>query len=121
MSFSKRDLDRTVYSTALGRCCAGCGQAIAQCVCRKKNTISVGDGIVRVQRETKGRGGKTVTTIAGVPLDDAALRELAAKLKRSCGTGGAVKDGVIEIQGDHGERLMELLREAGYVVKKAGG
>lgn len=121
MSFSKRDFDRTVYSSSLGRCCAGCGKAVTHCVCKKKTAVSVGDGIVRVRREVKGRGGKTVTTIAGVPLADAALCEFAAKLKRSCGTGGAVKDGVIEIQGDHGERLMELLREAGYVVKKAGG
>ena len=80
-----------------------------------------GDGIVRVQRETKGRRGKTVTTVTGVPLPSDALRELAGELKRRCGTGGAVKDGVLEIQGDHVTVLMEALRERGYTVKRSGG
>lgn len=121
MPFPKREADRTVYSTAAGRCCAECGKPVANCSCKKKTAASVGDGVVRVRREVKGRAGKTVTTIAGVPLAEAELRELAAQLKRSCGTGGSVKEGVIEIQGDHGERLMQALRELGYVVKKSGG
>jgi translation initiation factor 1 len=76
---------------------------------------------VRVRREVKGRRGKAVTTISGVPLNAEALRELAAELKRRCGTGGSSKDGVIEIQGDHRDVLVEELRSRGYSVKLAGG
>jgi translation initiation factor 1 len=80
-----------------------------------------GDGIVRVRREVKGRRGKTVTTIAGVPLAEPALRDLLAELKRACGSGGALKDGVLEIQGDHRERVVDELEVRGYRVKQAGG
>jgi translation initiation factor 1 len=80
-----------------------------------------GDGIVRVRRETSGRGGKTVTTIQGVPLASDALDALAGELKRACGTGGTVRDYVIEIQGDHRAKLVALLEAKGYVVKLAGG
>jgi translation initiation factor 1 len=80
-----------------------------------------GDGIVRVRRETSGRGGKTVTTIQGVPLASDALDALAGELKRACGTGGTVRDYVIEIQGDHRDKLVALLEAKGYVVKLAGG
>ena len=80
-----------------------------------------GDGIVRVRRETKGRRGKLVTTIDGIPLDDAGLRELAGELKRRFGTGGSVQDGVIEIQGDHRDVLVAELESRGYTVKRAGG
>jgi len=79
------------------------------------------DGIVRVRRETKGRHGKTVTTISGLPLDGRALADLAADLKRLCGAGGSAKDGLIVIQGDHTEALMEELRKIGYTVERAGG
>ena len=80
-----------------------------------------GDGIVRVRRETQGRGGKTVTTISGVGLAEDALRELAGELKRRCGTGGSVKDYVIEIQGDHREVIVAELQKRGFTVKLAGG
>ena len=80
-----------------------------------------GDGIVRVRREVKGRRGKTVTAISGIPLPEDELRALAGDLKRRCGTGGSAKDGVIEIQGDHREALVGFLRERGYTVKLAGG
>ena len=76
---------------------------------------------MRVRREVKGRKGKTVTTISGVPLDEDGLRELASDLKRHCGTGGSVKDGVIIIQGDHGDTLIPLIQKRGYVVKRSGG
>jgi translation initiation factor 1 len=76
---------------------------------------------VRVRREVKGRRGKTVTTISGVPLPEDGLRELAGELKRQLGTGGAAKNGVIEIQGDHRDTLIEALRAKGYQVKAAGG
>jgi translation initiation factor 1 len=81
----------------------------------------VGDGAVRVRREKKGRRGKTVTTVQGLPLAPDALAELAALLKRRCGSGGSVKDGVIEIQGDHADVLLEELRARGYRPKRAGG
>lgn len=80
-----------------------------------------GDGIVRVRREVKGRRGKTVTTISGVALGHDELRELASELKRRVGTGGSAKDGVIEIQGDHCDALIEELRARGHTVKRAGG
>jgi translation initiation factor 1 len=78
-------------------------------------------GRVRVRREVGGRRGKTVTTVAGVTLDDAGLRELAGRLKKRCGVGGSVKDGVIELQGDHREVVTEVLGGEGYDVVAAGG
>ncbi|WP_210396642.1 translation initiation factor Sui1 [Motiliproteus sediminis] len=110
-----------VYSTEVGRTCPGCGQAIAACCCRDDATIPEGDGVVRVSLETKGRKGKGVTLITGVPLAAADLKTLAKTLKQRCGVGGAVKDGVIEIQGDHRDLLASLLSERGFKVKKAGG
>lgn len=80
-----------------------------------------GGGPVKVRRETAGRRGKAATTVSGVPLDDAGLRELAGRLKKRCGVGGAVKDGVIELQGDHRDVVVSVLRDAGYDVKLAGG
>ncbi|MDX1650100.1 MAG: hypothetical protein R3263_09630 [Myxococcota bacterium] len=80
-----------------------------------------GDGVARVRREVSGRRGKTVTTVSGVPLDAEGLRALAAELKRRCGSGGAVKDGVIEIQGDHRDAVVEALEARGLRVKRAGG
>ncbi len=80
-----------------------------------------GDGIVRVRRETQGRGGKTVTSIAGVGVSEGKLKDLAGELKRLCGTGGTVKDWVIEIQGDHRDKIVAALQERGYTVKLAGG
>jgi translation initiation factor 1 len=83
--------------------------------------VPPGDGTVRVSRETRGRKGKGVTLISGVPLGAEALAVLAKDLKQRCGTGGTVKDGVIEIQGDHRDRLIEELQNRGYRVKRAGG
>ncbi|MBK8975627.1 MAG: stress response translation initiation inhibitor YciH [Planctomycetes bacterium] len=80
-----------------------------------------GDGIVRIRRETSGRGGKTVTTVAGVPLVGEELKQLAKELKRRCGVGGALKDDVIEIQGDHRDAVEQELRRRGFTVKRAGG
>ena len=109
-----------VYSTDSGRMCPACRQPVAQCVCNAK-VLPAGDGIVRVSRETKGRGGKAVTVVKGVLLDLAALADLGKQLKAACGTGGTVKDGVIEVQGDHCERVMQLLKAQGHTVKSAGG
>ena len=110
-----------VWSSELGRVCPGCGKAVASCVCAKKKAQPAGDGIVRVRRETKGRGGKTVTVVTGVPGGDGELARLAGELKRRCGTGGTVKDGAIEIQGDHAELLIAELARRGYTVKRVGG
>ena len=110
-----------VWSSELGRICPGCGKGAASCSCSKKGARGAGDGIVRVRRESKGRGGKTVTVVAGVPGDDAALVLLAGELKRRCGTGGTVKEGAIEIQGDHCDLLVAELTRRGYTVKRAGG
>jgi len=79
------------------------------------------DGIVRVSRDRKGRRGKTVTVISGLPGSEAALAEVAATLKRACGSGGTVADGNVEIQGDHRERVAARLAELGHKVKLAGG
>ena len=110
-----------VYSTDSGRMCPQCRQPLAQCVCRKGTPVATGDGIVRVGREKRGRGGKTVTLVRGLALESAALVALARQLKAACGTGGTVADGVVEIQGDHVERLMVVLQGQGFTVKRAGG
>jgi translation initiation factor 1 len=117
---SKLSSGGLVYSTESGRMCPGCRQPIGQCVCGKP-AATAGDGIVRVSRETKGRGGKAVTLVKGLALDAAALTALGKQLKAQCGTGGTVKDGVIEIQGDHVERIVVSLKGMGHAVKRAGG
>ena len=111
-----------VYSTDSGRLCPDCGEAAAQCSCRavRKTTVG-GDGVVRISRQTKGRKGAGVSLITGLPLAEAELKALAKKLKQQCGTGGTVKGGVIEIQGDHRQQLVTLLAAAGYSAKLAGG
>jgi len=110
---------RPVYSSDKGRLCARCGWPVGECKCSRP--WPRGDGVVRIRRESKGRGGKTVTTVSGVPLDERALRELAKTLKRRCGSGGTLKDGVIEIQGDHRETVRAELDKRGFTVKLAGG
>ena len=80
-----------------------------------------GGGRIKVRREVAGRRGKAVTTVSGVPLDDAGLRALAGRLKKRCGVGGSVKDGVIELQGDHREVVVDVLRSDGFDVVLAGG
>jgi translation initiation factor 1 len=117
-------LSSLVYSTDSGRVCPGCGQAVADCRCAAIAAAAArppGDGVVRVSRETKGRGGKAVTLVRGVPLDDAGLAVLAKELKAACGSGGTVKDGVIEVQGDHVATLLQKLSGRGWTVKRAGG
>ncbi len=110
-----------VYSTESGRTCPDCQQPRSQCQCTSREAIPEGDGIVRISRETKGRKGKGVTLIRGIPLTEKDLKALAKKLKAKCGTGGTVKDGVIEIQGDQRDLLVTELSQQGYTVKKAGG
>ena len=111
-----------VYSTDTGRTCPACRQALAQCRCRQQEAArAVGDGRVRVTRETQGRGGKAVTVVRGLPLDAAALATLGKQLKAACGSGGTAKDGVIEVQGDHVDKVLALLQAQGYAAKRAGG
>lgn len=101
--------------------CPDCRQPIAQCSCRSAKAPPKTDGVVRIRLETKGRKGKGVTVVAGVPLSESDLEQLGKQLKQRCGSGGTVKDGVIEIQGDHRKVLVETLKEKGWTVKLAGG
>jgi len=100
--------------------CPGCRRPLAACACAA-GPAPTADGIVRVSRETKGRGGKAVTLVRGLPIDAAALFALGKRLRSACGAGGTVKDGVIEVQGDHAERIVALLRAEGWAAKRAGG
>lgn len=111
-----------VYSTDGGRMCPGCRQPVIRCACNAQAAAPAkGDGVVRVGRETKGRGGKAVTVIRGLGLDDAGLAALGKRLRTACGAGGTVKGDVLEVQGDHCERVMDCLQNAGWVVKRVGG
>jgi translation initiation factor 1 len=110
-----------VYSTDTGRTCPGCGHPVKQCCCSKGKSRQQGDGVVRISRQTKGRKGSGVCLITGVPLGGAELKKLAKQLKKKCGAGGAVKNGVIEIQGDHREVLVEILKKLGFEAKLSGG
>jgi translation initiation factor 1 len=117
----KRTTGGLVYSTDSGRMCPACRQPVARCSCVMQKAAAATDGIVRVSRETKGRGGKAVTLVRGLALDSAALTSLGKQLKTACGSGGTVKDGVIEVQGDHCERVTEALKAQGWTVRRAGG
>lgn len=110
-----------VYTSEEGRICPVCDKAKAQCACAKKTaaTGKASDGIIRIARETRGRKGKGVTLISGVPEEELAAR--AKELKQWCGSGGTVKDGRIEIQGDHRDAILAFLLKKGFKVKKAGG
>jgi translation initiation factor 1 len=129
----KRAAPKTVYSSEHGRMCPHCGLSSSRCQCRANPrgasgqghsqglTNASGDGVVRVGRSSKGRGGKTVTLIEGVQLPANELRDLARDLKRLCGTGGALKNEIIEIQGDQRDPVSEALEERGFRVKRKGG
>ena len=111
-----------VYSTEVGRVCPECRMALAQCACAARSKVlPAGDGAVRVSRQAKGRGGKTVTLVQGLALDAPALAVLGKQLRTACGAGGTVKDGVIEVQGDHCELVMAALRTHGHNPKRVGG
>lgn len=110
-----------VYSTDFGRMCPACGRAVDACICGTQEAAPAGDGIVRISRETKGRKGKGVTLISGLPLKPSELKQFARELKARCGSGGTVKDARIEIQGDHRDKLFQVLSDKGYTVKRSGG
>ena len=111
---------RLVYSTEVGRICAGCGWPARDCRC--STTQATDDGIparivAKLRVEKKGRGGKTVTVVDGLPRNAAFLKELSQELKRACGTGGAILEGAVELQGDLRERVRACLLDKGFVVK----
>jgi translation initiation factor 1 len=111
-----------VYSTDSGRMCPHCRQPIAACQCQALAAKPpAGDGVVRVSLEKAGRGGKAVTLVRGVPLQAQALAALGKRLRAACGAGGTLKDGVLEVQGEHCDRIIEWLAKEGFVVKRAGG
>jgi translation initiation factor 1 len=115
---------RVVYSTGQGRLCPECGTPLALCRCKRSQPakpVAAGDGVIRVGRETKGRGGKGVTVVHGLPLTGEALQALATQLKKRCGSGGAVRAGVVEIQGEHRDTLVAELTRLGYRARRAGG
>jgi translation initiation factor 1 len=131
--------ERVVYSTGVGRRCADCGRAVEACTCRRggarvdpaarragaaaaaSQPKGAKDGVVRVGRETQGRSGKGVTVITGLPLAPPELDKLARELKQRCGSGGTVREGVVEIQGEHRDTLVAELTKRGYIVKRSGG
>ncbi len=117
---------RLVYSTETGRICPECGRLSDRCTCKKGKPVKSAtpfpqDGTVRIRRETQGRKGKTVTAVYGIGSAGGDPQTLARSLKQRCGTGGAVKDGAIFIQGDHRKTLETVLIEQGFKVKLAGG
>jgi len=109
-----------VYSTEGGRMCPQCRRPLADCRCAAQ-AVPRGDGIARVQRESKGRGGKTVTVVRGLPLEPDAMAALGKRLRTACGTGGTVRDGTLELQGDHADKVLAWLDAQGFKAKRAGG
>jgi translation initiation factor 1 len=112
-----------VYSTGAGTMCPGCRRPLAQCVCKTAagTAVRADAGKVRVSRQTQSRAGKAVTLITGLPLAAVELEALARDLKRRCGSGGTVKDGVIEIQGEHRDAVVAELLRRGFAAKRSGG
>jgi translation initiation factor 1 len=111
---------KIVYSTG-GGLCSNCRRTLRECVCPKGAPGAPKPSAVRVGRETKGRAGRGVTTVSGLPLTQAELADLAAKLKKRCGSGGTLRDGVIEIQGEHRDIIVAELLKLGWAAKKSGG
>jgi translation initiation factor 1 len=113
---------RLVYSTGLGRVCPGCGWPADNCRCSTRAATQAvparpGAIVAKLRMEKKGRGGKSVTVVAGLPHNAAFLAELCQELKRACGTGGTVSEGTIELQGDLRDRVREHLLKKAFVVK----
>jgi len=109
-----------LYSTDRGRMCPECRQPVTRCPCKARSCPAT-KGVIRVSLQTKGRGGKSVTLVKGLLLDAAALAVLGKQLRAACGSGGTVKDGVVEVQGDHVGIVLAALQKQGHAVKRAGG
>ena len=120
MTMRRSNSGGLVYSTEAGRMCPACRRAVDACTCAAASG-PVGDGKVRVSRDSKGRGGKVVTVVRGLPLDAVALGQLGKELRSACGSGGTVKDGVVEVQGDHVLRILDLLATRGWKPRQSGG
>ena len=112
---------RIVYSTALGQMCPNCRRPVKECGCRKDAPGVARAGPVRVGRATQGRAGKGVTVVTGLALPLAEMEQLARALKQQCGSGGTLRDGVIEIQGEHRDTIVALLAKRGIEAKRSGG
>ena len=114
-------VSRIIYATGIGSLCPNCRRPVRECVCPKGAPGAARPSSVRVGRETQGRAGKGVTTVSGLPLSVADIEALATKLKKRCGSGGTVRGGVIEIQGDHRDGIVAELIKLGWPAKKSGG
>ncbi|WP_130472053.1 translation initiation factor Sui1 [Candidatus Magnetaquicoccus inordinatus] len=112
--------ERVVFSTEQGRMCPECQQPLSGCICRQTKSVAAAGGL-RVLRERKGRQGKDVTVIHGLSLDPLSLAQLGKELRSACATGGTVKEGTIELQGDHVQMIISLLSKKGWSVKRSGG
>jgi translation initiation factor 1 len=112
-----------IYRTGVGSMCPGCRRPVAQCVCKTAAAAALraNAGKVRVSRQTQSRAGKAVTLISGLPLAAAELAALASDLKRHCGSGGTVKDGAIELQGEHRDAVVAELQRRGFAARRSGG
>jgi translation initiation factor 1 len=110
-----------IYSTGVGSLCPNCRRPVRECVCPKGAPGAARPAAVRVGREIKGRAGKGVTTVTGLPMTLSDIESLAGKLKKRCGSGGTVRDGVIEVQGDHRDVIVAELIKLGWPAKKSGG
>jgi translation initiation factor 1 len=113
----------TVYSTESGRMCPECGHPKDKCVCKNRNHVSSGftSEFIRVRREKQGRAGKEVTVIRNIPGSPETIRNYVSEIKKNCAAGGAIKDGMIIIQGDHVDFVLHYFKEIGFKIKKDGG
>ena len=136
---AKQSNSRTVYSTEMGKMCPGCHRSVGNCSCSPQQKRSLKkrvtapaisnvakandpqDGVVRIRLEKKGRGGKAVTSVNGLPGDEKELKVMAKKIKSKLGTGGAIKDGVVEFQGDRRQDVQKHIEAMGFSVKLVGG
>jgi translation initiation factor 1 len=118
-TMADRSVGRIVYSTGAGRMCPECGQAVAACRCSSRDAMQTMPAkiVAKLRVEKKGRSGKTVTVVDGLPQNDPFLKALCQELKRGCGTGGTVSDGAVELQGDQRDRVREMLLAKAFAVK----
>lgn len=116
-------MSQIIYSTDPALQCPDCGKQAGRCRCKKSasNSNNAASGKVLVQRETKGRKGKGVTIVKGIPLAEDEIKALAKKLKKVCGSGGTIKNGILEVQGDHCEQIIKYLSQYPWTIKRSGG